>query len=129
MKEMTLHEFHDECRAQAKSSLDIVFVCPMCKTLQSANDLISAGAGNNLDEVERYLGYACVGRFKGAGTPRREPDGHPCDWTLGGLFKLHRLEVITPDGVRHPRFELATLSDAHAHLARSENGCSAGTGP
>ena len=24
--------------------------------------------------------------------------------TLGGLFKIHELEVVTPDGEHHPRF-------------------------
>lgn len=114
---MSLEEFHAACKAQAPSSDQIVFRCPMCKTLQSARDLIAAGAGSTFDDVERYLGFSCVGRFTGAGSPRKEPDGAPCNWTLGGLFTLHRLTVVTPDGKQHPRFEIASREEADAHRA------------
>lgn len=60
-------------------------------------------------EVDREdLGFSCVGRFTQAGPPRRKPDGRPCNWTLGGLFKLHTLEVVDEEGQAHPLFELAT---------------------
>jgi hypothetical protein len=39
-----------------------------------------------------------------------------CNWTLGGLFQMHALEVVTEDGERHPRFEVATPEEAKAHL-------------
>jgi hypothetical protein len=117
MLTMTLDEFHAACMAQAPSSETIVMKCPMCGTLQAGRDLIDAGAGKDFDAVERYLGFSCVGRFTGATSPRKTPDGKPCNWTLGGLFSLHKLEVITPDGVRHPRFELATREEADAHRA------------
>jgi hypothetical protein len=118
MNTMTLEEFHAACKAQAPSNDLIVFKCPTCSTLQSARDLISAGAGADFDAVQRYLGFSCIGRFTGAGSPRKEPDGQPCNWTLGGLFRTHRLEVVTPDGERHPQFELATHDEAEAHRAR-----------
>ncbi|ANN78938.1 VVA0879 family protein [Bordetella flabilis] len=117
MNTMTLDEFHAACKAQAKSAEVIVFKCPMCATLQTARELIAADAGPDFDAVERYLGFSCIGRFTGAAGPRRQPDGLPCDWTLGGLFRTHRLEVITPDGLHHPRFELAMLEEAQAHRA------------
>ena len=115
---LTLDEFQAACVLQAPSNDQIVFRCPMCKTLQSARDLIAAGAGKDFDEVEPYLAFSCVGRFMGAPSPRKTPDGKPCDWTLGGFFRLHTLEVVTPDGERHPRFELASKEDADAHRAR-----------
>lgn len=115
MQRMTIDEFHAALKAQGVSSHeDCAFVCPMCKCVQSARDLIEAGAGADFDSVERYLGFSCVGRFTGASTPRREPDGKPCDWTLGGLFSTHRLEVVTEDGEVHPRFEVATPEQAQA---------------
>jgi hypothetical protein len=46
----------------------------------------------------------------------KAPDGKPCNWTLGGLFRTHTLEVVTPDGKKHPRFEVATPEQAQAHL-------------
>ena len=114
-KTMTLDEFHKACKAQAPSADLIVFRCPACKTLQTARDLIAAGAGATFDDVEKYIGFSCVGRFTGAGSPRKAPDGKPCNWTLGGLFRLHSFEVVTPDGTHHPHFELATQEEADAH--------------
>lgn len=106
MKQMTLDEFRAAAKAQGVPREQMKFICPMCGTEQSAQDLIDAGAGSTFADVEKYVGFSCVGRFTGAGEPRKEPDGKPCNWTLGGLFQLHRLEVITPDGQRHPLFEL-----------------------
>ena len=123
MKTMMLSEFHEACKAQATSNDQIVFRCPMCKTLQSGADLIRAGAGATFDEVEKYLGFSCVGRFTGAGSPRKQPDGRPCNWTLGGLFHVHTFEVVTPDDKHHPRFELASKADADQHrLTQTEGG-------
>lgn len=119
MKSMTLEEFQSACRAQANSHEEIVFLCPTCKTPQTALDLIAAGAGKNFEEVEKYLGFSCIGRFTGAGSPRKDPDGKPCNWTLGGLFKVHKLEITTPDGRRHPHFELASKEVAQAHRERA----------
>lgn len=95
MQTMTLDEFHAALKAQGLPIEDVQFRCPRCKTPQSARDLIAAGAGADFDEVEKYLGYSCVGRF--------DPS-QGCNWTLGGLFQLHELEVVTPDGAHHPRF-------------------------
>jgi hypothetical protein len=94
---MTLEEFHAAIKEQGRDRIeDVTFKCPRCGTLQSAQDLIDAGVGKTIDDVEKYLAFSCIGRFT-------EMKG--CNWTLGGLFKLHELEVVTPDGERHPRFE------------------------
>jgi len=95
MKIMTLDEFLDAMKAQGKPREEITFVCPMCKTEQCAKDLINAGAGKDFGEVEKYLGFSCVGRWD---------ENKGCDWTLGGLLQIHELEVVTPDGETHPRF-------------------------
>lgn len=121
MQTMTLDEFQAALRAQGVPSEHLAVICPICHTVQSATDLIRAGAGSSMDEVERYLGFSCVGRWTDAGAfhaakRRREPAKPGCDWTLGGFFHLHRLEVITPDGGHHPRFELATPEQAQAHM-------------
>lgn len=116
MKIMTLAEYHDALRAQGVGSTeDFAMVCPMCGTVQSARDLIEAGAGATFEEVDKYLGFSCVGRWTGAPAPRREPDGRPCNWTLGGLLTTHQLEVRTPDGHLHPRFMPASPDDAREH--------------
>ena len=97
MKTMTIEEFHAALKAQCADRIeDITLICPHCKTIQSPQDLIDAGAGENMEEVEKYVGFSCVGRWS-------EDKG--CNWTLGGLFQIHELEVVTPDGKHHPRFE------------------------
>lgn len=115
MKTITVEKFNDDLKAQGVAREDLAFVCPLCKTLQSARDLIAAGAGADFESVKTFLGFSCVGRFTGAGSPRKNPDGKPCNWTLGGLFTLHTLEVVTPDGEIHPHFEPATPEQAQQH--------------
>ena len=94
---LTLAEFHAEAiRRFGSDWKEWRFVCPNCGCEQTANDLIDAGAGGgDLDAVGRLLAFSCVGRFT---------DEKGCDWTLGGLFRIHRLEV---DG--RPAFELAQI--------------------
>lgn len=103
MKTVTVKQFNEAMKAQGRARIeDVTFKCPRCGTLQSAQDLIDAGAGKDMDEVEKYLAYSCVGRFtklKG------------CDWTLGGLFQIHQYEVIDDAGNHHPRFEPTTESE------------------
>lgn len=113
MRTITLEEFQMELKAQGVSGIEhCAFVCPIC----SGHDLIIAGAGKTFNEIERFLAFSCVGRFTNAGSHHPgTPPGGGCDWTLGGLFKVHELEVVTPDGEKHPRFELATTEEAQAH--------------
>jgi len=118
MQTMTIPEFHAALKAQGVNDrADLAFICPMCGTIQSARDLIAAGAGTDFESVEPSLGFACVGRFTNAGSPRKSPDGKPCNWTLGGLFQTHKLEVIDSDGTKHPRFEIASPEQAQRHAA------------
>jgi len=119
MQTMTVEEFHAAVKGQGVLSReDFAFVCPMCATVQSANDLIAAGAGKSFEEVERYLAFSCFGRWTGAGAPRNKPDGGPCNWTLGGLFSLHKLEVVTPEGEQYPCFEIASPEQAQKHAQK-----------
>lgn len=115
---ISLAEFQAECRAQGVSGREHVAVrCVMCKCVQSARSLIEAGAGADMAAVERFVGFSCVGRWTGAGSPRNAADGKPCNWTLGGLLSFAELYVETPDG-KSPFFELATPDEAQA-LERS----------
>lgn len=117
MNTMTVEQFHEALKAQGVPRDHLAMKCPMCDTTQSAHSLIAAGAGASFEDVEKFLGFSCVGRFTGAASPRKKSDGQPCDWTLGGLFSLHKLEVVTPDGQKHPRFELATPDEANALMS------------
>ncbi len=116
MKTMTIEEFRAAVKSQGVPREHYAFRCPMCKTVQSAADLIAAGAGPDLEAVQPSLGFSCIGRFTGAGSPSKDKaPGAGCNWTLGGLFRLHELEVITEDGQHHPHFEPVTPAEAQAH--------------
>lgn len=87
MKTVSEATFRKEIRAQGVPTEQITMKCANCGLLHCAQDLLDAGAAENLEDVFKYLGFSCVGRWsKAVG----------CDWTLGGLFKIHDYEVI-PD--------------------------------
>lgn len=79
-------------------------ICPMCDTPQSAEDFMKAGVG--IEDIPKYLGFSCIGRFTGKGTPTEKNKGNGCNWTLGGLFSLHKVEVIMGDGTVYPSFDI-----------------------
>lgn len=113
MRRITVEQLHAEFKAQGVTRReDIAVVCPMCSTVQSIATLMRAG--RTAEEAENSIGWSCVGRFMDAPAPRNKPDGKPCNWTLGGLFKVHKLEVLTPDGKANPYFEIATPEQAQA---------------
>lgn len=113
METIKLDDFRARIKAQGVSDLvHAAFKCPMCKTVQSITSFTRAGT--DADTAEKYIGFSCVGRVTGAGGPRNEPDGDPCNWTLGGLFRLHDLEVVDDEGASHPHFEIASPAEAQA---------------
>ena len=117
MKTMTLSEWQDALKSQGVPRNHIAFKCPICGTIQSAADLVKSGAGASFNDVQRLLGFSCIGRFTGAGGHKKgESAGRGCNWTLGGLFRVHKLEVVTEDGEHHPRFELASPEEAQRHM-------------
>lgn len=122
MRSLTLEQFQTELKAQGvRSHEHFAFRCVMCGTIQSGNDLIAAGAGKTFDDVERFLGFSCVGRWTNAGPHKKDnPPGRGCDWTLGGLLTFSDLVITTPDGEQHARFELATPTEARAHQAAND---------
>ena len=121
MKTMTVKEFHDALDEQGVPREHLAFKCPMCGTIQSAADLVAAGAGKDFPAVAAYLGFSCVGRFTGAGMPRKKPDGKPCNWSLGGFLQCHNLEVVDDDGTHVPHFEPASKEEAVAHMQRKNS--------
>lgn len=117
MKTMSIAEWNATCRAQGVPRAHIALKCCVCGTVQSMSDLIAAGAGKTEDEVGKYLGFSCVGRYTGAGGHKTgTPPGKGCNWTLGGLFRMHTLEVIDETGKGHPTFEPATAEEAQQHM-------------
>jgi len=117
MVTMSIPEFHAALKAQGVSGREhLAFKCPICGTIQSAADLMRATSKSSFDEVEKWLAFSCIGRFTDAGAWKKgQPPGKGCDWTLGGFFSLHNLEVVDESGKRHPRFEIATPEEAQAH--------------
>lgn len=93
---MTQDEFLAEAKKRfGESTRCWKFVCPMCGTVQSVQQL--------LDAVHGYIGYSCIGRFTGMGDEgiaahnRGEPWDGGCNWTLGGFLRCHTLEVTLSD--------------------------------
>jgi hypothetical protein len=84
-------------------------ICPACGTVQSGQELLDAGV--SLETVRGALGYSCIGRFV---------PGKGCNWTLGGLLRIHELEVIDDEGKKHPQFEMATPEAIAAFQARKK---------
>jgi hypothetical protein len=97
MKTMKLEDFKAEARKRfGPDNKKWKFQCPHCKTAQSAEDLVAAGVSK--DDINKYVGFSCIGRFtKDKG----------CDWTLGGLFQIHEIEIEIADGTKHVSFDLA----------------------
>lgn len=117
LEKITLAEFRERLAAQGVAREHSAFCCPVCGTIQSMASLIVAGASP--DEAERLVGFSCEGRLTGAGAWPREPSKkrkaiRGCDWSLGGLFRIHKLEVVAEDGAKHPFFAVATPEDAQA---------------
>lgn len=96
MKTMT----HEEWMAEAerlfpdKPGRHYFFICPRCGVPQSGQDFLDLGMDSKL--VRGYLAFSCIGRFT---------DEMGCDWSLGGLLPIHKLEVSLPDGETRPTFE------------------------
>lgn len=116
---MTVDELGATLAAQGVGPLYQAVTCPKCGTVQSARDLIRAGAGENFHQVTGVLGTSCIGRFTGAAAPRQAFDGQACNWSLDGLLQSHGFEVVE-DGVPHPLFPPANPADAQANKARGD---------
>lgn len=120
-RRITVEQFLAELKAQGVPSLHVAFKCCRCGTIQSMASLIAAGAAKDEAGAERFIGFSCIGRFTGrGGHDDASPPGQGCNWTCGGLFQFHELEVITPDGRAHPRFELTTPQEAQALMERHQ---------
>lgn len=126
-QQITIEEFHSRLKTQGVSAREhIAFKCVICSTVQSMASLVKAGCPPEKSETQ--IGFSCEGRWSNAGPypsdkkkdaksrARRQMRG--CDWTLGGLFRLHKLEVIDADGKPQPIFDIATPQEAQA-LERS----------
>lgn len=74
------------------------FVCPSCGNIQTIQDFIDY----NIENPEGKVYYNCIGRYV---------QGKGCDWTLGGLLKIHSTVVIQ-NGRPVPVFDMASVKEA-----------------
>lgn len=83
------------------------FKCPSCGGIQTCQDFID----HKIEEPDTKFHFSCIGRWvKGRG----------CDWTLGGLFRIHKLEVIDPEGNKHSVFEFADEIDINKEVDKAD---------
>ncbi len=76
------------------------FICPICKTPQSAQDFIDAGVDE--ETAKTSIAVECIGRFlpekqKAIGE-KKIIKGQPCNYAGYGLFKLNPVPVEFEDG-------------------------------
>lgn len=110
-------EFKAELDLQGVERDHYAFSCPSCKTVQSMASLMKTGMTS--DDARVNIGFSCIGRYTGAGPWKRgDAPGKGCDWTLGGLFKIHQLEIVDSEGRIHPYFKIATPEQAQALKTR-----------
>lgn len=106
-RQITMAEFLALLQAQGVPPEHYAFKCVKCGHIQSAASLVryrpAADAGN-------LAYYLCEGRFNAT---------VGCNWTLGGLFPIHKLEVLTDEGLVVPVFEPATPEEAQALMAKT----------
>lgn len=96
MKTITLEDWYKEAESKfGKDKKEWRFQCPQCGHVQTMKDFLD----NNVEEAVNKFYFSCLGRW----VPSRG-----CDWTLGGLFQIHKVEVIHPEGGKNiPVFEFA----------------------
>lgn len=74
------------------------FKCPRCGHVQSGESVLEHNPSLDILKIRNWIYYSCEGRHN---------KEHGCDWTLGGLFQIHRVEVVLDDGHVSPVFEFA----------------------
>ena len=80
-----------------KDSYEWKFKCPSCSHIQSINSWLEHNPELKAEEIENLVFFNCEGRIN---------EKYGCDWTLGGLFKIHKVEVEF-NGKQVPVFEYA----------------------
>lgn len=95
MKKFTLLEWKAEgSKRFGSDSRKWRFKCPKCGNVQTLEEFQADG----IEEPENKFYFSCIGRYV---------SGKGCDWTLGGLFQIHKTEVESSDGKWIPVFEFA----------------------
>lgn len=88
------------------------FRCVQCGNVQSHESVTARNP--EIRDTSSWIFFSCEGRHT---------DGVGCDWTLGGLFQIHKLEVIDDrDGAHIECFEFADdpLPEGDHHAASKD---------
>lgn len=114
-KRYTLAEWRAEAGLRfGPDPRDWRFRCVSCGHVQSIASILEHTPDRDRELVGNQVAFSCEGRWvKGVG----------CDWTLGGLFTIHKVEVVMEDGAICPSFEFAdddTDTDTDAPSAQPE---------
>ena len=80
------------------------FTCCNCGNTQSIEDFEKIGI--SASEAGGYVYFSCIGRFIPDSKGTMSNQIKPCNYTVGGLFNLAKVCIVTPDGEKHPMFEL-----------------------
>lgn len=106
-EQITLDQFVTRLQAQGVPQEHYAFRCVRCGHIQSA---VSLARYLPPEDAGNAAYFACEGRFN---------RGTGCDWTLGGLFRIHKLEVLSENGHLVPVFEPASPEEARALMVRN----------
>lgn len=91
------------------------FTCPVCGHIASMQDYKDAGA------PQEEVAVSCIGRW--TGIKRKLDDsgnsnGHPCDYSGYGLFKLNPVKVIFEDGKENNIFNFSETCMTNEELKK-----------
>jgi len=75
------------------------FVCPSCGHVQTFNDFLALDMVP--EDVEKYVGFSCIGRFDGHGDTDICSGKSPCNYTAGGLLNINPIKVIIGENHRY----------------------------
>lgn len=84
------------------------FRCVACGNVQSAESVDANNPALIGTDKSNWIFFACEGRHT---------EGRGCDWSLGGLFQIHRLEVVWAPG---PSEHEDARAEHHAAQQRAE---------
>ena len=107
-KQISEAELYAILEAQGVPQKHCAFKCVGCGHVQS---FASFERYMPLEDTYKYAYFSCEGRVD---------KSRGCDWTLGGLFQIHKLEIVAEGGEIVPCFEPATPEEAKALMAELE---------
>jgi len=77
---------------------DWAFKCVSCGNIQSANSVLAHGCPEDELTIRAWLTNNCEGRYN---------KNYGCDWSLSGIFRIHKVVLLSDKGVVYPMFEFA----------------------